>query len=219
MPGPYPLWDLPTRLFHWSLVLILPLSWWSAETARFELHQWLGYAVIVLVVFRIAWGFLGSPHSRFGDFLVGPRRVLAYLRSAAAPGTGHNPLGGWSVLGMLLLLLVQGVSGLFNSDDVFYKAPWYYGADARWRDTLGLVHELAFDALLALLALHIAAVAYHQWWKGEQLLQPMLRGFSEQRQGRDRAAPLWLALVIFALASLALWACIALAPAPPPVFF
>ncbi len=68
-----PLWDIPTRLFHWLIVVCIPLSWWSAENENYELHEWLGYTVIVLVVSRVAWGFFGSRHSRFGDFLVGPR--------------------------------------------------------------------------------------------------------------------------------------------------
>jgi cytochrome b len=79
---------LPTRLFHWSIVLSLPLAWWSAANQRYEMHQWTGCTVLALVVSRVAWGFLGSRHSRFSDFLVGPRRVLAYLRGVPAEDDG-----------------------------------------------------------------------------------------------------------------------------------
>mgnify|MGYP003653946411 CR=1 FL=1 len=70
----HPLWDLPTRFFHWAIVCLLPLSWLTAETDNYEWHSWIGYSVLVLVAFRICWGFIGSRHSRFSDFLVGPAR-------------------------------------------------------------------------------------------------------------------------------------------------
>jgi hypothetical protein len=81
-----PLWDLPTRLFHWLIVCCLPLAWWSGETDNYAIHQWVGYTVIVLVVSRVAWGVLGSRHSRFTDFVVGPAKVLAYIRGQGAVG-------------------------------------------------------------------------------------------------------------------------------------
>ena len=122
---PHILWDIPTRIGHWVLVACLPLSWWSAESQNYSLHQWLGYIVIIIVSSRVIWGFIGSRHSRFADFLVGPGSVLAYLRGQGGASAGHNPLGGWSVMAMLGLLLLQGVSGLFNSDDILYSGPLY----------------------------------------------------------------------------------------------
>lgn len=215
----YPLWDLPTRLFHWLIVVCVPLAWWSAETERHELHQWLGYTVIVLVVSRVLWGFVGSRHSRFADFVAGPGRVLAYLKGEGVPGAGHNPLGGWSVLALLSLLLLQSVSGLFNSDDVFYNGPLYHGVSVSFRDAMGWVHDLAFDLLLALVALHILAVSYHQRWRGEPLVQAMLRGRAEGRAGQAAPVSAWWALLIVALVALGLWAVLAAAPAPPPVMW
>lgn len=213
------LWDLPTRIFHWAIVICLPLSWWSAENDNYELHQWLGYTVIVLVVSRVFWGFAGSRHSRFADFLVGPRRVAAYLRGLEAAGAGHNPLGGWSVLVLLALLLLQAISGLFNSDDVLFTGPLYYAVNSEWRDVMGLVHELAFDVLLAFVGLHILAVVYHQYWCKEPLLQAMLRGKAPGRSGREAPAPAWRALLIALLAALALWGILQLAPPPPSLMW
>ena len=109
----FKLWDIPTRVFHWTLVIAIPLSWWSAEQQNFDLHKWLGYTLLVLVVSRILWGFVGSRHSRFADFLSGPRAVLAYIHGEDAASAGHNPLGGWSVVVMLLLILLQAVPGEF----------------------------------------------------------------------------------------------------------
>jgi len=213
------LWDLPTRIFHWAIVICLPLSWWSAENENYELHQWLGYTVIVLVVSRVLWGFAGSRHSRFADFLVGPRRVVAYLRGLEAAGAGHNPLGGWSVLVLLALLLLQAISGLFNSDDVLFSGPLYYAANSEWRDIMGLVHEVAFDALLAFVGLHILAVVYHQYWRKEPLLQAMMRGSAPGRSGREAPVPLWRALLIASLAAFALWGILQWAPPPPSLMW
>jgi cytochrome b len=117
MSGGRILWDLPTRIFHWGLVCCLPLAWLTAEIGNYEAHSWIGYTVIVLVVTRVMWGLVGSRHSRFTDFLVGPGGLQAYLRGQGYRSAGHNPLGGWSIVVMLLLLLLQAGSGLFNSDE------------------------------------------------------------------------------------------------------
>lgn len=218
-PDSYPLWDLPTRVFHWLIVACLPLSWWSAETGNYELHQWLGYTVIALVLGRIVWGFAGSPHSRFADFLVGPRRVLAYLRGQAPASVGHNPLGGWSVVALLTLLLLQAFSGLFNTDDVFFNGPLYHAASVSFRDSMGVLHEVVFYSLLALVALHIAAVLYHQLWRRESLLQAMLRGSASGREGRAPPVPGWRAVAIMATVALALWAALQLVPPPPSLMW
>ena len=216
---PLPLWDMPTRVFHWLIVCCLPLAWWSAETDNYEAHEWIGYTVITLVLFRIAWGFLGSGHSRFRDFVVGPGRVLAYLRGGEAGSAGHNPLGGWSVLALLSLLLLQAVSGLFNSDDVLFSGPLYYAASTGFRDAMGVVHEVAFNLLLALVALHIMAVLYHQLVRGERLLGAMILGRAEGREGILPSVPWWRALIILALIALALWWGLEQAPQPAPIMW
>jgi cytochrome b len=209
-----PLWDLPTRLFHWALVLLLPLAWWTAEEGEMERHQWVGYTLLVLVLFRIAWGVVGSRHSRFADFVHGPTRVLAYTRGEAPAGAGHNPLGGWSVLVILTLLLLQAVSGLFNSDDVLFDGPLHYWAGTDLRGLMGEVHELAFNGLLAMVALHLVAVLFYQVRLRQPLLQAMWRGSADGREGQAPPVPLWRALLLVVLASLALWGLIQAAPRP-----
>jgi len=211
-----PLWDLPTRIFHWSLVALLPAAWLSAETGNFEVHEWIGYTVIVLVAFRLLWGFFGSRHSRFGDFLVGPRRVVNYLRGRADGGAGHNPLGGWSVIVLLVLLATQAFSGLFNSEDALFQGPLYYAAETDFRDTMGVVHEVAFNLLLAVVGVHIAAVLWHQFRRGEKLIQAMWRGRAPGRAGLAPAVSPWLALLLVALLALALWFALGQAPQPDP---
>ena len=211
------LWDLPTRLFHWLIVCGVALSWWSAEMEYYAVHEWSGYTVIVVVVSRIIWGFIGSRHSRFTDFLVGPARVRDYLKGRPAASAGHNPLGGWSVLLLLTLLMLQAGSGLFNSDDVLFSGPLYYWGSGEFRDAMGVVHEVAFNALLALVCLHILAVLYHQLRRREKLLQAMVRGSAQGREGREAPVPWWRAVLIVAFVALALWWGLAQAPQPTPL--
>jgi len=210
----HPLWDWPTRLFHWSLVVLLPLAWWTAEEGQMDRHQWVGYTVIVLVLFRIVWGFVGSYHSRFRDFLRGPVTVLGYVRGRIAAGPGHNPLGAWSVVVLLSLLLVQAGSGLFNSDRILFDGPFYHAVDSDVRGFLGEVHEWAFNALLGMVALHLLAIAWHQFGRREKLIQAMVKGRAEGKSGQRAPAPWWLApLVLVAVTALCWWV---LQQAPPP---
>ncbi len=212
-----PLWDIPTRVFHWLIVCLLPLSWWSGEMEYYGIHEWSGYTVLVVVVSRIIWGFIGSRHARFADFLVGPTAVLAYLRRQGAASAGHNPLGGWSVLLLLSLLLLQAGSGLFNTDDVLFSGPLYYAASTAFRDAMGVVHEVSFNALLVLICLHILAVLYHQLRLREKLLQAMLHGSATGREGREVPVPWWRAAVLVALVATALWWGFEQAPQPAPM--
>lgn len=211
------LWDVPTRLFHWAVVICVALSWWSAEQQRYDLHLWSGCTVIVLVVFRVIWGFVGSRHSRFADFLAGPRRLDAYLRSGKHNSAGHNPLGGWSVLVLLGILLIQAISGLFNSDDILFSGPLHFGAAGDFRDFMGVVHDMAFNILLALVAVHVVAVLYHQLRLKEKLLQAMVWGRAPGREGRVAPAPWWPALLLVVLLGAALWWGLEQAPQPKPM--
>ncbi|MBN7798150.1 cytochrome b/b6 domain-containing protein [Parahaliea mediterranea] len=214
----YPLWDWPTRLFHWILVLAIPLAWWTGEEGLTDWHERLGYTVLVLVLFRLAWGFWGSRASRFGAFLRGPRAVAGFvrdgLRDRDGAASGHNPLGGWFVVVALALLLLQVVSGLFNSDDILFDGPLHHLASGAWQDRFGAVHEVAFNALLGLVALHILAVAWHQWARGEKLVQAMVKGSVAGREGAAPPAPAWRALCFLALAGAGLWLLLELVPAP-----
>ena len=218
MSETHPLWDLPTRLFHWLIVLCVCFSWWSGEQGEFDRHAWSGYTVIVLLVFRIVWGFVGSKHSRFGDFVAGPAVVLAYVRGRHGGGAGHSPLAGWSVLVLLMLLLVQAVSGLFNSDDLMFQGPFHYAASGEFRDTMGVVHEFVFYVLCGFIALHLLAVIYYQLLKKVPLVQAMIRGRAAGREGERAPAPLWLALIIVLLCATVLWGAVSLAPQPQPMW-
>jgi cytochrome b len=214
----HPLWDLPTRIFHWSIVCLLPLAWWSAESQNYDLHRYVGCSVIVLVLTRIIWGFAGSLHSRFSDFVVGPKKLLEYLQKGASPSdsAGHNPLGGWSVLVLLSLLLLQAVSGLFNSDDILYSGPLYYSAPDAVRSAMGEIHDWAFNLLLGFVALHVLAVLYHQLGKKQPLIRAMVFGQAAHKAGRSKPVAWWWALlVVLVLGLMLLWG-LDQAPQPEP---
>jgi len=208
-----PIWDLPTRLFHWLLVLLLPCSWLSAEFDAMRIHELCGYTVLTLLGFRLVWGLIGSRHSRFADFVRGPVAVLRYWRSQGDAPEGHNPAGGWSVLAMLLLLLVQAVTGLYNADDVGFSGPLNHTVRNSLADTLGEWHEINFNLLLALIALHIGAIAFYFVRRGRNLVRPMLTGGQSSHPGLQ-TTPTWLAaLVLAACAGLLYWL-LSLIPAP-----
>lgn len=220
---PVPLWDLPTRLFHWLLVLLFPLAWWTASESHYRWHERIGLFLIGLLLFRLLWGFWGSQASRFASFLRGPGAVLRYLRGGGSDAgsspplpqaNGHNPLGGWYIALVLLLLLLQALSGLFNSDDILFDGPLHHLASNEWQDRFGLMHEWLFDAVLVLAGLHILAVAYHQFARREPLLQAMVRGAAPGRTGERAPVSLWRAVLFAGLTGLLIWGVLALVPPP-----
>jgi cytochrome b len=185
-----PVWDLPIRLFHWSIVLLIGLSWWSAEESFDRLHFWSGYALLFLLLFRILWGFFGSTTARFASFVRGPAAVAAYLRSGEHRQAGHTPLGALSVLAMLLALLVQIGTGLIQiDDDDFVHGPL---SELVSYDVALLAHEVhgaSFIVLLGLIALHLAAIAYYQFVRSRSLVKPMLTGSASLPDGTVPMAP------------------------------
>lgn len=215
-PPAYPLWDLTVRSTHWVLLPLLPACWWTAEEGYMQQHQWLGLAILVLVLTRLVWGFVGSPQARFRDFLRGPGAIAAYLRGAAPQTPGHNPLGGWSAVALWLLLLGQAVTGTFNTDDVFFTGPFYHAVDSEVADALAELHEVLFNVLVGFVGLHVAAIVFYQRVRGQQLLKPMWFGSSPGRVGTGPARSPLLSLAIAAVLALLLWALIEAAPAPPP---
>lgn len=216
---PYPVWDLPTRLFHWVLVANFLVSWLSFELGRMQVHLYSGYALLALVLFRITWGFAGSRHSRFSDFVRRPAAVMRYLRDGINPTPGHNPLGGWSVLALLGLLLAQGISGLFNADTEGTRAPYHHLLSEQQANAVGLIHQLVFDALLVLVALHLLAVAFHIRFRNEPLLVAMIRGGADNKNGEAAPVSWGRALTVFILCAGVVSALVYYAPKPPAVVY
>ncbi|MBY0267527.1 MAG: cytochrome b/b6 domain-containing protein [Burkholderiales bacterium] len=206
-----PVWDLPVRLFHWLLVLLIGFSWLSGEMEWMDWHFYSGYAVLALILFRILWGFVGSTHARFGDFLYGPGAVIGYIRTlpsrTAAKFAGHNPLGGISVVLILLCVLLQTGTGLFSNDDILYEGPLYKHVTKELSDWLTTIHKYNFNILLALIGVHVAAVLYYLLYKSENLIKPMFTGRKQLPPGTVPAkmASAWLALVLIAACAVMVW--------------
>lgn len=203
-----PVWDLATRAFHWSLALLVVLAWASAKLDAMSLHLNAGHAVLALVAFRLAWGFLGSRHSRFADFVKGPRAALAHLRGGPA-SIGHNPLGGWMVLALLAVLAGQAVSGMFADDDVLTRGPLAHLAASSTSALLTKFHKIGANAILVLVALHVLAALFYLLARGENLIRPMVTGVKRLPAHRvPPAAPFaspWAALAVFAAAAALSW--------------
>lgn len=203
-------WDLPTRLFHWTLVVLIALQYATGEFhfLDMEWHFRFGYATLVLIGFRVMWGFFGSQTSRFSSFLRGPRAVLRYLRDSMSknPQThvGHNPLGGWSVLALLASVAVQSVSGLFVSDEIDTDGPLVTHVSTRVVKLMTRVHHWNENALLILICLHIAAILLYLIAKHDNLITPMIQGVKRATPAQPlRFSSNWLALVLFVLCAAA----------------
>lgn len=177
-----PVWDLPTRLFHWLLAILVAFSWWSGEQGYgwMPWHFWSGYGVLTLLVFRLFWGFVGSRTARFADFIKGPRAGLHHIAALFRPGktgdVGHNPLGGWMVLLLLLLLLVQTGTGLFAEDINMNAGPLYLLVSEQTSRTLTNIHEIVAKLVLFAIILHVLAVIAYLAIKRDNLIGPMLTG-------------------------------------------
>ncbi|MDP5070410.1 MAG: cytochrome b/b6 domain-containing protein [Congregibacter sp.] len=213
------LWDLPVRVIHWLILVLLPASWWTAEQGYQDVHQWLGLTLIVVVLTRLCWGLIGSPQARFRDFLRGPKTLLAYFRGAPSGTPGHNPAGGWSAMLLWTLLLAQALTGTVNSDDVLYTGPFYYVFDSGISDRLAAFHEPIFDVLLGFIGLHVLTVIYYERRKGQRLLRPMVYGEAEGRHGTGPVQPAYKAVIVAVLLAGMLFALLEMAPAPPADYF
>lgn len=204
-------WDLPTRLFHWALVLLM-IGAYVTRMYMTDLtwHIWNGYAILVLIVFRVLWGFVGSSTARFSSFVYWPwtcvRYGLDFLLRRPRQFLGHNPMGSLAVLAMLGLIGLQGVLGLMSYDDhnslaggplASRVSEVTMAAATEW-------HLRIFYYILALIGVHIAANLLYIVWKGENLVTPMITGVKRKGQFEDadeaRMAPVWLAVVCLAAA-------------------
>ena len=171
-------WDLPTRLFHWLLVLCVTGSFISAKIGGNAMvwHGRFGLFVVGLLVFRLVWGFVGSTYARFAQFVRGPADVLAYLRGQWT-GEGHNPLGALSVLAMLGTLTLLVMTGLFANDDIAFEGPLYALVGKELSDRLVGIHRLVEPLIILLVVTHIAAIIYYVRFRKEALVMPMIRGW------------------------------------------
>jgi cytochrome b len=185
-----PAWDLALRLVHWSLVVLIPFSWWAQKTDHMAWHRLSGYTIAALLVFRLWWGFAGPQTARFKGLVGGPRRIAAYLAGKSEPRLGHNPLGGWSVAAMFAALATQVGLGLFSIDEDAIESGPLAGLVSFDQARLAAhAHEIVFNILLGLIALHLAAIAVYAL-RGSNLVGPMLTGRAKAPDGATGIKPL-----------------------------
>lgn len=202
-------WDLPTRLFHWLLVVAVVGLVVTGNIGGNAMvwHFRLGHFVGSLVVFRLIWGFVGGHWSRFSSFLYAPRTTLAYLRGQAEPAhlVGHNPLGAFSVFALLGLLAAQVATGLMSDDEIANAGPLTRFVSEQTVSLATRYHaDIGKLLLIVLVVLHMLAIAFYAWKKHVNLVRPMVVGDKAVEDGRalpasrDDAPVRLLAALIFA---------------------
>lgn len=199
------IWDLPTRVFHWALVLLIPALWWTGEEHLHDWHFLLGEVTLGLILFRLFWGLFGSSTARFAGFVRGPGAILAYLRGSRPAGIGHNPLGALSVLALLFLLANVVGLGLFATDeDGLAPAPLAHLVSYDSARILTERHEQVFWILVGFIGLHVAAILFYLIVKRDNLVAPMVTGHRGAVAGGEEmiAAPLWRFLVAAGLSAI-----------------
>ena len=162
-------WDPLVRIFHWSQALLIAAAWFLADAVRW-LHEWAGYAVLGLIMLRVVWGFIGTRHARFADFVRGPRAVLAYLRALLAGREqrylGHNPAGGAMIIALLAVTAATALTGWLQTTDAFWGSQAMEDA-----------HEALATAIPVLVGLHVGGVILESRRHRENLVRAMFTGW------------------------------------------
>jgi cytochrome b len=195
-------WDLPTRLFHWLIVIFVVISFVTGIVGGnwMSYHLKSGYVILALLLFRLGWGFWGGRYSRFVSFVRGPAIVVRYAKTLIRQGSprilGHNPMGGWSVMAMLAALFAQVGTGLFANDDIATQGPLYGWVDKATSDWLTGIHLINKGVILFLVALHLSAVLYYLLIKHDNLVLPMITGLRPWREDAPSSIyNIWLAVL------------------------
>lgn len=206
------LWDGPTRIVHWAIVILIGFSWWSAEAAKnMEWHRWSGYGVLALVLFRVIWGFVGSRTAQFSSFVRGPSATFAYVKTlpsrAHLDTPGHNPAGALSVLAILTAIVTQVGTGLFSVDvDGIESGPLSDRVSFDTGRLFAEVHEKSFTVLQLLVVAHVAAVTFYLVYKRANLIAPMITGRKQFSADPGlQFAPLWRAALVAVIAAAFTW--------------
>jgi cytochrome b len=201
-------WDLPTRIFHWTLVALVVFSFTTGKLGGSVMawHVKSGYAILSLLVFRLAWGLVGGQTSRFATFVRGPRAFLAHAgaivsRSARA-ATGHNPMGGWMVVFLLMALLAQAGSGLFSDDEIATTGPLVEKVSNAVVARMSSFHYYNGWMIAVAAGIHVMAVAFYQLTLRIDVIRPMVFGWREgdPSQPPMRMGSPLLAAGVFAIA-------------------
>jgi len=179
-PSATRIWDLPVRVFHWSLATAVVFSFVTGKMGgdALEWHFRSGYVIAALLLFRLAWGFAGSRYARFASFPPSVSRAWQMMRSgkSASASAGHSSLGALSVYALLLALLVQATTGMFANDGTYAEGPLGRFVSTAASNRLSTVHYYNHYLIAALTAMHVAAIAFYLFARRENLIVPMLTG-------------------------------------------
>lgn len=205
-------WDLPVRLFHWAIVLLILAAWVSQYVNRMDVHMWIGECILALLLFRLVWGFIGSDTARFVRFLRSPAAALRHLadlrRREPDREIGHNAAGGWMVLLMLALIGLQAGTGLFSNDDSDTEGPLMHLVSKGRSDLISHIHYLNFKAIEAVILLHVLAIVAYAVFKRQNLLWPMVTGrklMPDEAVAPRMVNPVWAVLVLAAALGVVVW--------------
>ncbi|OWF66481.1 cytochrome B [Polynucleobacter hirudinilacicola] len=186
-------WDVPTRVFHWLLVICFAGAWLTAESERLQMiHYAFGYSACALILFRVVWGFIGTRYARFTQFVKGPaemwKHARALLGSHQDSSPGHNPVGGIVMVGLMLLILLIGLTGYFSVKEFF-------------GDLMGEAHEMISNLALAVVAIHVAAAIMMSFLQKENLVKAMVDGKKQGLPDQGIRYPQYVVGVLLIVAS------------------
>lgn len=205
-------WDKATRIFHWSLASCMLGAWLTIELRQMDWHQYFGYTIVALITFRLLWGFFGSTTARFKAFVFHPLTAWRYLKASlqlnAKTYTGHNPAGGWMVVGFILLLIAQITTGLFSNNELGFNGALADGVSKGLSDELTKLHAIIFNVILVAIWLHLVAVFFYVLVKKHNIILAMLTGRKPQHQ-TDPATQIKF------YSPLRFWVCLLIALLPP----
>lgn len=176
------IWDLPVRIFHWALALLIAGAWYTVKiSGNMDQHMLIGQSILALLIFRVLWGFVGSRYARFGSFVYKPSEIVSYARNLfsrkGGEYAGHNPTGSLAVFAMLALVGVQVTTGLFATDaDEYVQGPLNGLVSSSTAYSITDIHFVNINFLLALIGLHIVAILFYLLFKRENLISPMITG-------------------------------------------
>jgi len=202
-------WDAPTRLFHWLVVILVAAAYTTWRLNWMDLHAGIGVVLLALVLFRILWGFFGSDSARFRRFLATPAAAARHLVNMFRPEpdheAGHNPAGGWMVLLLLFLLLAEVLTGIYVLNDVADEGPFTELVPPAIANAISALHSIFWDALLAAVAAHIGAILLYATAKRQNLVAPMITGWKmlPQTVPAPRIAGVARALLLLGCSALA----------------
>ena len=206
-------WDMPTRLFHWTLAILVTTSiltglGWSGLTNEAWVHEWSGISILVLLFFRIFWGLFGGRHARFSDFIKGPRAVFSYAKGLVTgrheQWKGHNPMGGLAVIALIGLLSAQVGTGLFANDDSDIEGPLFDKVGKEISDVITSFHYDIATLIFIVIGVHVTAIVLYRF-QGERLIAAMMHGHKEEGDYKESAIKVptagnpFLALVVLAV--------------------